>query len=149
MLFRSPRVSFQVECAAKPKLRIRQTRASSIGGASIPVCYRSAGIAKSCVVLDGPTLDVDLPNGSACPTWIEPNAGGTGYYRTTWTPAQLGALPLAGLSPAERLMLAYDLAAQSSNRDAARASLNRLSSDSEPEVAKAAQDALPSSGKSR
>ena len=139
-----PRVSFQVECAAKPKLRIRQTRASAI-----PVCYRGAGVAKSCVVLDGPSQDVDLPAGSACPTWIEPNAGGTGYYRTTWTPAQLGALPFADLSPAERLTLAYDLAAQSTNRDAARASLRRLSSDSEPEVAKAAQDALPSSGKSQ
>ena len=31
---------------------------------------------------------------------IEPNAGGTGYYRTTWTAAQLAALPLAQLSPA-------------------------------------------------
>jgi alanyl aminopeptidase len=139
-----PRVSFQVECAAKPKLRIRQARASAI-----PVCYRGAGVAKTCVVLDGPAQDVDLPAGSACPTWIEPNAGGSGYYRTTWTPAQLGALPLADLSPAERLMLAFDLAAQSNNRDAARASLSRLSSDSEPEVAKAAQDALPSSTKLR
>lgn len=139
-----PRVSFQVDCAPTPKLRIRQTRASAIA-----VCYRGAGISKSCVAMDGPTQDVDLPKGSACPTWIEPNAGGTGYYRTTWTPPQLAALPLGDLSPAERLMLAYDLAAQSSNRDAARAYLTKLSSDSEPEVAKAAEDALPSSGKSR
>ena len=73
----------------------------------------------------------------------------TGYYRTTWTAEQLAALPLAQLSPAERLMLTYDLAAQPSNRPAARASLTKLSSDSEPEVAKAAQDALPANGKSR
>jgi alanyl aminopeptidase len=139
-----PRVSVQVECAPSPRLRIRQS-----GATAIPICYRGDGPTKSCAVVNGPTSDVDLPKGSACPTWIEPNAGATGYYRTTWTAEQLAALPLAQLSPAERLMLTYDLAAQPSNRPAARASLTKLSSDSEPEVAKAAQDALPANGKSR
>jgi alanyl aminopeptidase len=139
-----PRVSVQVECAPAPRLRIRQT-----GATAIPVCYRGEGLARSCAVLDGPTRDVDLPKGSACPAWIEPNAGATGYYRTTWTLEQLAALPLAQLSPAERLTLAYDLAAQPTNRAAARSSLTKLTSDSEPEVAKAAQDALPANGKSR
>jgi cytosol alanyl aminopeptidase len=139
-----PRVSAQVECAPAPRLKIRQT-----GAAAIPICYRGEGLARSCAVLDGPTRDVDLPKGSACPAWIEPNAGATGYYRTTWTLEQLAALPLAQLMPAERLTLAYDLAAQPTNRAAARAFLTRLSSDPEPEVAKAAQDALPANGKSR
>ena len=139
-----PRVSVQVECAPAPRLKIRQT-----GAAAIPICYRGEGLARTCAVLDSATSDVDLPKGSACPTWIEANAGATGYYRTTWTVEQLAALPLAQLSPAERLMLAYDLAAQPTNRAAARASLTKLTSDSEPEVAKAAQDALPSNGKSR
>jgi cytosol alanyl aminopeptidase len=139
-----PRVSVQVECAPAPRLTIRQT-----GAAAIPVCYRGAGFARSCSVLDGPSREVDLPKVSACPTWIEPNAGGTGYYRTTWTAAQLAALPLTQLSPAERLMMAYDLAALLKDRDAARASLTKLAADSEPEVAKAAQDALPSNGRSR
>jgi alanyl aminopeptidase len=116
---------------------------------AIPVCYRGAGSGRSCTVLDGSSSDVDLPKGSACPAWIEPNAGGTGYYRTTWTAAQLAALPFAELSPAERLMLAYDLEALPTNRDAARAALMKLASDAEPEVAKAAQDALPSNGKPR
>lgn len=143
-----PRVSVQVECTPSPRLRIRQTGSSPMP-AAIPVCYRGAGLTRSCSVLDGPARDVDLPKGSACPTWVEPNAGGTGYYRTTWTAPQLSALPLAELSPAERLMLAYDLGAQSTNRDAARASLTKLASDPEPEVAKAAQDALPTNGRSR
>lgn len=139
-----PRVSVQVECTPAPRLKIRQT-----GAAATPVCYRGDGLAKTCSVLDGPARDVDLPKGSACPAWIEPNAGGTGYYRTTWTAAQLAALPLVQLSPAERLMLVYDLAAQPTNRDAARASLTKLASDSEPEVAQAARDALPANGKPR
>ncbi len=117
-----PRVSMQVECGPAPRLKLRQT-----GATAIPICYRGDGLPKSCTVLNGPTTDVDLPKGSACPTWIEPNAGATGYYRTTWTAEQLAALPLAQLLPAERLMLAYDLAAQPSNRPAARASLTKLS----------------------
>jgi alanyl aminopeptidase len=143
-----PRVGIQVECAPAPRLRIRQTGSSPMPGA-IPVCYRGEGLAKNCSVLDGPSRDVDLPKGSACPAWIEPNAGGTGYYRTTWTAAQLAALPLAQLSPAERLTLAYDLAALTANHDAARVSLTKLASDAEPEVSRAAQDALPPNGKSR
>ncbi len=144
-----PRVSVQVECTPAPRLTIRQTGSSPMPGA-IPVCYRGTGLNKSCAVLDGPSRDVDLPKGSACPAWIEPNAGATGYYRTTWSAEQLAALPLAQLSPAERLMLAYDLtAAPTANRAAARASLTKLAADSEPEVAKAAQDALPANGKSR
>jgi cytosol alanyl aminopeptidase len=143
-----PRVSVQVECAPSPRLRIRQTGSSPMP-AAIPVCYRGAGLAQSCSVLDGPSRDVDLPKGSACPTWIEPNSGATGYYRTTWTAAQLAALPVAQLSPAERLMLTYDLEALPKDREAARVLLTKLASDSEPEIAKAAQDALPSNGKSR
>jgi alanyl aminopeptidase len=139
-----PRVSFQVECTPSPKLRIRQT-----GASAIPVCYRGEGVPKSCAVLDGPSRDVDLPRGAACPAWIEPNAGGTGYYRATWTAGQLSSLPLTQLSPAERLMLAYDLESQPKDRDAARTSLTKLSADAEPEVAKAAQDALPSNAKPR
>lgn len=139
-----PRVSVQVECTPAPRLKIRQTVA-----AATPVCYRGVGLAKTCSVLDGPARDVDLPKGAACPAWIEPNAGGTGYYRTTWTASQLAALPVVQLSPAERLMLVYDLAAQPTNRDAARASLMKLASDSEPEVAQAARDALPANGKPR
>lgn len=143
-----PRVSVQVECTPSPRLKIRQT-GSSPAPPAIPVCYRGAGFTQSCSVLDSASRDVDLPKGSACPTWVEPNAGGTGYYRTSWTAEQLAALPLTQLSPAERLMLVYDLAAQPANRAAARATLTKLAADSEPEIAKAAQDALPTNGRGR
>ncbi len=103
---------------------------------------------RTCSVLDGPSHDVELPKESGCPAWIAPNAGGTGYYRTTWTAAQLAALDLKDLSPAERLTLAYDVRTMATDRPAARAMLARLASDPEPEVARAAQDGLdPPSGR--
>ena len=135
-----PRVSIQVECGPRPQLRIRQT-----GAAAIPICYRGRGAARACTVLDSASRDVELPRGASCPAWIVPNAGATGYYRTTWTTAQLASLPLEQLTPAERLMLAFDLRsmlnAPAADRQAARAMLARLASDSEPEVRQAAQDA--------
>ncbi len=138
-----PRVSVQVECAGTPRLKIRQS-----GASAIPVCFSGLGLSRTCAVLDAPSRDVDLPKGSGCPTWIEPNAGGTGYYRTVWTSAQLDALPLKYLSAAERLTLAYDLRAMSTDRAKARAILARLTADPEPQIAKAAQDGLdPPSGR--
>jgi alanyl aminopeptidase len=140
-----PRVSVQVECGPTARLRIRQT-----GASAIPVCYRGAGVGRTCTVLEGPSRDVDLPKGSSCPAWIEPNAGGTGYYRTTWSAAQLAALTLKDLLPAERLTLAFDLRAQATDRPAARGSLAKLAADPEPEIARAAQDGLePPSGRGR
>lgn len=136
-----PRVSVEVECRATPKIKIRQT-----GASAIPVCYRGPGVGRNCAVLDGASKDIDLPEGSSCPAWIELNAGGTGYYRTTWSMAQLAALSLKDFSAAERLVLAFDLRAldprsSPADRAAARAMLTRLASDVEPEVAAAAQEA--------
>ena len=131
-----PRVSIQVECAPKPALKIRQT-----GASAIPVCYRGAGLARTCTVVETPERDVTLPQGTGCPAWIVPNAGALGYYRTTWTAAQLASLPLQELSEGERLELAYDLRSQTAERAAARAVLSRLASDPQPEVQKAAEDA--------
>ena len=132
-----PRVSAQVECAGTARIRIRQS-----GASAIPVCYRGPGVSRSCTVMNGPTEEIDLPKDSACPAWIEPNAGGTGYYRTVWTAAQLAALAYKDLTPAERLTLAFDLGVMPTDRAAARAMLSKLSSDPEPEVARAAQDGL-------
>jgi alanyl aminopeptidase len=132
-----PRVSTQVECAETPRIRIRQN-----GATSIPICFRGPGVERTCAVLDGPAREVELPKESGCPSWIEPNAGGTGYYRTVWTSAQLAALSIKDLSPAERLTLAYDLRAMPTDRPAARAILAKLATDPIPEVARAAQDGL-------
>ena len=138
-----PRVSMLVDCGQTPRVRIRQS-----GASAIPICYRGAGLAKTCTVLESPAGDVELPKGIACPAWIEPNAGGTGYYRTTWAASQLAALSIKDLSPAERLTLAYDMRTMPTDRAAARAMLSKLAADSEPEVAKAAEDAVnPPSGR--
>ncbi len=138
-----PHVSLQIECAGAPRVRIRQS-----GASAIPICIWGPGVERTCSVLDGPAHDVELPKESGCPAWIAPNAGGTGYYRTTWTAAQLAALDLKDLSPGERLTLAYDVRTMATDRPAARAMLARLASDPEPEVARAAQDGLdPPSGR--
>ncbi len=138
-----PRVTVQVECTGTPRLRLRET-----GATAIPVCYRGMGVNRACTVMNGPTEEIDLPKNSGCPSWVEPNAGGTGYFRTAWTPMQLTALSLKDLTPAERLTLAFDLRVLPADRTVTRAVLTRLASDPEPEVARAAQDTLePPSGR--
>lgn len=79
---------------------------------------------------------------AACTAWVYFNAKGTGYYRTTWSAASLGSLRLNELSPAERLTLVYDLRAQKNDRSAARDMLQKLSADAQPEIVRAAREAL-------
>ena len=76
---------------------------------------------------------------SSCPAWVYPNSGGSAYFRTAWTAEQLAALDLTQLSPAERLTLVYDIRA---SKNLASPVLKALASDGEPEIAKAAADAL-------
>jgi alanyl aminopeptidase len=114
---------------------------------SIPVCWKAGGIAHaSCAILSGAREEVALPQGTACPAWIYLNAGGTGYYRTEWSGAQLIELANRGLgelTAAERLTLIYDLRAlpQAGRMDASPL-LTQLAHDPEPEIAKAAADAM-------
>src|SRR5262249_20355293 len=97
----TPSVHGEVECdknthgAASAELRLTQA-----GGHSIPACWRSDS-ASGCEVIDSPKT-VKL---ASCPAWAYFNAGGTGYYRTTWLAAALTALRVADLTPAERLTL--------------------------------------------
>ena len=83
-----------------------------------------------------------MPTGTACPAWFYLNSGGTGYYRTRWSQAPSGALN--ELSAAERLTLTYDLGyeVRSGKNASARAALERLVSDAEPEIANAAREGL-------
>ncbi len=115
----------------------------SAGSWSVPVCVRGDGVAQTCAVIDAGHHAIDLKR--ACPAWIETNSGGTGYYRTEWSAAQLSALMdrgLTELSAAERLTLVYDLRAQFQTlTPEASALLARLAADAEPEIAKAAADA--------
>jgi len=130
-----PELSGQVLCdrAAAPRLRVTK---SSPG--SVPVCWRADRVASSCTVLEGPSTEIALPRGTACPAWFYLNSGGTGYYRTHWTQAPLPALP--ELSSAERLTLVYDLRA--SKNVSSQAALARLASDADPEISSAAREAL-------
>jgi hypothetical protein len=89
-------------------------------------------------VLEGPSTEIALPTGTACPAWFYLNSGGTGYYRTHW--AQAPTKALSELSIAEKLTLVYDLRA--SKNTSAQAALARLESDADPEIASAAREAL-------
>jgi alanyl aminopeptidase len=129
-----PRIGAKLKCDEAPRLEIR-----AAGPLPVPVCWRSADGATQCTVMDSSSREVRL---ASCPDWTYMNAGGTGYYRTTWTSDQLAALPIDKLTPAERMTLAYDLRAQSTDRLAARAVLTKLASDREAEVAGAAKARL-------
>ncbi len=142
-----PEIHGEVNCAedSGPRLEIAQNDASHEW--SVPVCWRTDGSqVPSCIVLDTPHREIELPKGTACPAWTYLNAGGTGYYRTQWTAAQLAAWTnrgVAQLTPAERLTLVYDLRAQKqAGRLDISALLTKLTADPEPEIAKAAREAL-------
>ena len=97
---------------------------------SVPVCWRGEGIGSTCTVLAS-RAEIQL---TYCPAWINFNAGGTGYYRTEWSPDQLAALDVTKLTAPERLTLIYDLRA----KNIASPLLKILASDPEPEITQAA-----------
>jgi alanyl aminopeptidase len=129
-----PRVSAKLRCDEAPRLEIR-----TVGPSPVPVCWRTSDGATQCTVMDSPLRDVRL---ASCPAWTYLNAGGTGYYRTTWTGEQLAALDIDNLTPAERMTLVYDLRAQTAERVAARNVLSKLTADHEAEIASAAKSGL-------
>jgi aminopeptidase N len=94
----------------------------------LPVCVRGDGLAQTCSVVD--PAHHSIPVG-ACPSWIYFNSGATGYYRTEWSETQFKALDLKLLTPAERLMLVYDLRAEKSEL------FQKLADDPEPEIRRA------------
>jgi alanyl aminopeptidase len=124
--------SIRAKCA-DAHLSIEQTNAEHDW--KVPVCWRGEGTAASCMVLDS---HAEIPV-SSCPAWIYLNASGRGYYRTQWSPEQLVALDLTKLTAAERLTLIYDLRA---SKNIASPLLKTLEADPEPEIAKAATDAI-------
>ena len=130
-----PELRGQLLCDRDSAPRLRVTKSSP---GSVPVCWRADRVASSCTVLEGPSTEIALPTGTACPAWFYLNSGGTGYYRTRWSQAPLQALP--ELSGAERLTLVYDLRA--SKNASAQAALARLASDADPEISTAAREAL-------
>ena len=133
-----PELHGQLLCDRQSAPRLRVAKSSP---GSVPVCWRADRVASSCTVLEGPSTEIAMPVGTACPAWFYLNSGGTGYYRSRWTrlsEAPLKALP--ELSAAERLTLVYDL--RRNKNPSVRAALVRLTSDPEPEIASAARESL-------
>jgi alanyl aminopeptidase len=130
-----PELRGQLLCDRNVAPRLRVTKSSP---GSVPVCWRADRVASSCTVLEGPSTEIALPRGTACPAWFYLNSGGTGYYRTRWIQAPL--LALRELTDAEKLTLVYDL--RVSKNASAQAALARLASDGDPEISNAAREAL-------
>lgn len=121
----APRIAAELQCqpGAPAKLKFTQERYVPAGSAAskdqtwtIPVCVR-AGSGKTsertCTMLTGATSELELP-GKSCPSWVLLNAGGTGYYRSGYTPQQLSrvlAAPESALTVRERLTLLSDMEA--------------------------------------
>jgi aminopeptidase N len=130
-----PELRGQLLCERDSAPRLRVTKSSP---GPVPVCWRADRVGSSCTVLEGPSTEIALPTGTACPAWFYLNSGGTGYYRTRWSQAPL--LALRELTDAEKLTLVYDLRA--SKNASGQAALARLASDTDPEIASAAREAL-------
>ncbi|HLH38205.1 MAG TPA: M1 family metallopeptidase [Bryobacteraceae bacterium] len=128
-----PILQGEIRCDGQPRIEVRQTNEAH--NWSIPVCWRGDG-GSGCSVIDKPRAEIAL---KSCATWFYLNSGAAGYYRTAWTAEQAPMLEsaLPRLTAAERLLLAYDLRAA---KVPAPALISKLSSDPEPEIAKAARD---------
>lgn len=84
-----PVVRFELQCeaGAAPRVRLTQSRYRPLGVAAlpesrwlVPVVLRSpAGVSRHLLKAQSETLT--LPDAS-CPAWLQPNAGGSGYYRS-------------------------------------------------------------------
>jgi aminopeptidase N/puromycin-sensitive aminopeptidase len=78
---------------------------------TLPVCFKSGADGQRCEVLTPETTSLAIPPASL----FDANAGGKGYYRSTYAPASYKALVAAAetsLSPAERISLIGDEWAQ-------------------------------------
>jgi hypothetical protein len=71
-----PELRGQLLCDRDSAPRLRLTKSSP---GSVPVCWRADRVASSCTVLEGPSTEVALPTGTACPAWFYLNSGGSGY----------------------------------------------------------------------
>ncbi|AGC42600.1 M1 family peptidase [Myxococcus stipitatus DSM 14675] len=126
-----PRVSAKLQCETgkAPRLELSQERyvpagstASTAQTWSIPVCVRAGGRkgdTRVCQMLSERTGALELPLDS-CPQWVLLNAGGTGYYRSSYTSQQLTqvlAAPQGTLSVSERLSLLSDAEAAARRGD--------------------------------
>jgi alanyl aminopeptidase len=119
-----PRVVVALDCHAKPVLTLTQSRflpqgvhAKDTPLWAVPVTVRTpAGTSQ--ILLKTKTAQLNLPDAS-CPTWVQANASGSGYYRAVYAPGALRTLLmsadlsqpelLAGLNDAQALTESGDM----------------------------------------
>src|SRR5438067_2585666 len=125
-----PLVTLKVSCnSGKGRIDLSQARFVPLGAAQtppppqtwqIPVCVRTdAG--RSCTLLTEQASAIDL---AACPRWVLPNAGASGYYRAALEEQQAARLTasVSSLSAPERMLFFSDTmaAAQAGARELPR-----------------------------
>jgi alanyl aminopeptidase len=148
----APVIDAELHCEQKPpRVVLRQQRYLPLGVTvdsprwRVPVCITADGGSRKCVVLENQQGEIALDDVPACPAWIFPNAGATGYYRSQLSAPLLDALVQHGfdqLSAAERLTAVLDMNAlvRNGHIPAAQALklLPKLARDAEPQVVVAA-----------
>ncbi len=119
-----PRVVVALDCSAKPLLTLTQSRFLPKGVEAkdtplwaVPVTVRTPG-GTSQILLKTKAAQLTLPDAS-CPTWVQANASGSGYYRAVYAAGALRnmmvaadlSLPelLASLNDAQALTESGDL----------------------------------------
>ena len=104
-----PQLDVQLRCEGiKPQAVLQQRRYQPLGAQvdqqlwSIPVALRTpAGVTR--VLMREKPMQVDLPD-AQCPAWLQPNAGGMGYYRSVFR----GPLPDSSELSAQELLSQLD-----------------------------------------
>ncbi len=108
-----PLVDAALDCTGEaPVVTLRQSRFRPLGSAvpagtrwTIPLCVGfpdAEGTAKACTIMEDESVSLPLET-AACPAWILPNAGATGYYR--WSLSNAG---WAGLTEAFEALTAQE-----------------------------------------
>ena len=99
----APELVVAQTCGGIPRITIGQRRYLPAGASPpsatkpwiIPVCvtYEKRGKrAEACTLVDQPTVQMGMDVSSTCPRWVMPNTNGAGYYRVSYTAAQLTSL---------------------------------------------------------
>ncbi|WP_299581298.1 M1 family metallopeptidase [uncultured Microbulbifer sp.] len=111
-----PQLELSLDCSdpAQAKLHIMQSRYQPLGSPitetgqpwSIPFCFSRDDGAQQCQILTGKEETLEIASGS-CPSWVMPNAQGSGYYRWNLPEPQWQALTerFALFAPTEQLSI--------------------------------------------
>ncbi|MEO6365660.1 MAG: M1 family metallopeptidase, partial [Luteimonas sp.] len=113
-----PMVAVALDCkAGKPALMLKQERYLPLGSSAsasqtwgIPMTVRyadGATVREQKMIFTGAQSRVELTGATSCPTWVMPNAHGSGYYRFTLAPELQTSLGTAFAQLDEREQRVY------------------------------------------